>query len=77
VAGVCDRDGAVLVTREDDREEVIRERLKQYELETRPVLNYFRQAGVPMVEVEGAGAAPEAIAAGICGNLAKRGKAAK
>jgi adenylate kinase len=77
VAGICDRDGTVLITREDDRESVIRERLKQYELETRPVLDYFRRAGVPMVEVEGAGAAPEAIAAGICGNLAKQGKATK
>lgn len=77
VAGVCDRDGAVLVTREDDREEVIRERLRQYDLETRPVLDYFRRSGVPMVEVEGAGAAPEEIAAGICGNLAQQGRATK
>jgi adenylate kinase len=77
VAGICDRDGAVLVTREDDREEVIRERLRQYDLETRPVLDYFRRSGVPMVEVEGAGAAPEAIAAGICGNLAQQGRATK
>jgi adenylate kinase len=77
VAGICDREGAVLITREDDRESVIRERLKQYELETRPVLDYFRRAGVPMVEIEGAGAAPEAIAAGICSNLAEQGKATK
>lgn len=77
VAGVCDLDGAILVTREDDRESVIRERLRQYELETRPVLDYFRQAGVPMVEVEGAGAAPETIAADICGNLARQGRATK
>jgi adenylate kinase len=77
VAGICDREGSVLVTREDDREVVIRERLRQYELETRPVLDYFRQAGVPMVEVEGAGAAPEEIAAGICGNLAQQGRATK
>jgi len=77
VAGICDRDGAALVTREDDREEVIRERLRQYDLETRPVLDYFRQVGVPVVEVEGAGAAPEAIAAGICSNLTQQGRATK
>jgi adenylate kinase len=77
LAGICDRDGAVLVTREDDREEVIRERLRQYDLETRPVLDYFRRSGVPMVEVEGAGAAPEEIAAGICGNLVQQGRATK
>jgi adenylate kinase len=77
VAGICDLDGAVLVTREDDRESVIRERLRQYEMETRPVLDYFRRAGVLLVEVEGAGAAPETIAAGICDDLAQQGRATK
>jgi adenylate kinase len=69
VAGVCDREGAALLTREDDREEVIRERLRQYQLETQPVLDYFRQSGVPMVEIEAATAAPEAIVETICGKL--------
>jgi adenylate kinase len=77
VAGICDRDGAVLVTREDDREEVIRERLRQYDLETRPVLDYFRASGVPMVEIEGAGASPEAIVEAICDRLAGQGRATK
>jgi adenylate kinase len=36
VAGICDLDGVQLVTREDDRESVIRERLSQYETQTRP-----------------------------------------
>ncbi|MBV8895015.1 MAG: nucleoside monophosphate kinase, partial [Acidobacteriaceae bacterium] len=35
VSGICDLDGAQLVTREDDRESVIRERLAQYETQTR------------------------------------------
>jgi adenylate kinase len=61
VAGICDRDGATLVTREDDRESVIRERLNQYDLQTRPLLDYFRQMGVAMFEIKGAGAAPEQI----------------
>lgn len=61
VAGICDRDGATLVTREDDRESVIRERLNQYELQTRPLLDYFRQTGVAMFEIKGAGAKPEQI----------------
>jgi adenylate kinase len=69
VAGVCDLDGAALVTREDDRESVIRERLAQYELATRPVLDYFRSAGVAMLEVNGAGASPDSIAQGICAQL--------
>lgn len=61
VAGICDLDGATLVTREDDRESVIRERLSQYDLQTRPLLEYFRQTGVAVFEIEGAGAAPEQI----------------
>jgi adenylate kinase len=61
VAGICDRDGVKLVTREDDRESVIRERLNQYDLQTRPLLEYFRQTGVPMFEIKGAGATPEQI----------------
>ncbi len=66
VAGICDLDGAALVTREDDRESVIRERLQQYESQTRPLLNYFRQAGVPVFEIRGAGATPEEISRQIC-----------
>jgi adenylate kinase len=75
--GICDLDGAVLVTREDDREPVIRERLAQYDLATHPVLDYFRGAGVAMLEVEGAGAAPDAIAKGICGKLVRHDRAVK
>jgi adenylate kinase len=70
IAGTCDRDGAELVTREDDREDVIRERLHEYESRTSPLLDYFREAGVPVFAVEGAGAPPEEISARICRSLA-------
>ena len=73
VLGICDLDGATLVTREDDREEVIRERLRAYDLQTVPILNYFREAGVPTVEVNGAGATPEEIMRQICDSLAGSG----
>lgn len=72
--GVCDLDGTPLVTREDDRESVIRERLAQYEEATRPVLDYFRGVGVATLEVEGAGAPPDAIAQGICAQLGYCGR---
>jgi adenylate kinase len=39
--GVCDDDGAALIVRKDDREDVIRERLRTYEELTRPVLNHY------------------------------------
>jgi adenylate kinase len=42
---VCDLDGSKLVIRNDDREEVIRERLTAYELQTRPVAEYYHQQG--------------------------------
>lgn len=73
VAGICDLEGAVLITREDDRESVIRERLQQYELQTRPVLDYFAQAGLPMIETQGASRAPEDIVAAICESLSEAG----
>ena len=73
VAGICDLDGATLITREDDRESVIRERLREYESQTRPLLNYFQQAGVPMFEISGAGAPPDQIMRNICDALAKSG----
>jgi adenylate kinase len=41
VEGRCDDDGAALVTRNDDREDVIRERLRTYEEVTRPVLDHY------------------------------------
>ena len=40
--GVCDHDGKVLVTRKDDTEEVVRERLRTYEEQTRPVLAHYQ-----------------------------------
>ncbi len=73
VAGICDLDGAKLVTREDDRESVIRERLHEYDVQTVPILNYFREAKVPVFEISGAGASPEQIMQRICGTLADSG----
>ena len=69
VAGVCDLDGSKLVTREDDRESVIRERLQEYERQTRPILNFFRETGVAMFEIEGGGAVPDEIMHRICDAL--------
>lgn len=53
VLKVCKNDGIKLMIREDDREEVVRERLKAYETQTTPVLKYFRDSGYPCWEIEG------------------------
>jgi adenylate kinase len=41
VDGFCDDDGAPLVMRRDDREDVIRERLRTYKEVTRPVVAHY------------------------------------
>jgi len=58
---VCDRDGARLVIRDDDRESVIRERLEAYERLTRPLLDFYRDRGSPLYEVDGSDGSPEEI----------------
>jgi adenylate kinase len=59
---VCDYDGSKLVVRNDDREEVVTERLKAYDRQTAPVLEYFRETGVDCWDVDGAGpGGPQAI----------------
>jgi adenylate kinase len=60
-AGVCDHDGASLRVREDDREEVVRQRLNAYEQQTMPVLETLKSAGYPYAEVNGEGT-PQEIA---------------
>jgi len=55
---VCDIDGSKLVIRNDDREEVIRERMLAYEQQTRPVADYYQDKG-RLVSVDGSAAADE------------------
>jgi adenylate kinase len=40
--GVCDRCGGTLYRREDDGEETIRTRLKEYEKQTTPLIQYYQ-----------------------------------
>jgi len=42
---LCDRDRTKLVIRDDDREEVIRERLNEFDRQTRPVADYYQAKG--------------------------------
>ena len=52
VQGICDVDGTHLVTRQDDTEEVITERLKAYEQLTLPLVEYYGARG-RLIEVNG------------------------
>ena len=58
---LCDLDGEKLVRRDDDREEVIRARLDAYDRQTRPVLEYFRNNGGRVIEVDASNDPPEAV----------------
>lgn len=53
-SGVCDVDGEPLEQRPDDSEEVIRNRLAVYGLETEPLVDYYNQRGL-VVEIEAQG----------------------
>ena len=60
--GVCDHDGAALLTREDDCESVIRERLRAYHKLTGPILAWY---GVERVRTVDGGLAPAEVARAI------------
>jgi adenylate kinase len=58
--GICDNDGGRLIQRADDNEEAIRIRLKAYEKDTLPLIDYYQRRNA-LRQVDGTGA-PEAIA---------------
>jgi len=43
---VCDRCGTKLIQREDDKEEVIRNRLDVYRKQTEPLIEYYKDKGI-------------------------------
>ena len=60
--GICDIDGSELYQRDDDREDVVRNRVAVFEQDTMPVREHYRALGTPVVTIDGA-RAPEAVAA--------------
>ena len=66
VAGVCDLDGQALVIRDDDRESVIRQRLAEYELQSRPLIEFFRVKGRRLFEIDASDQTPEALLFQVC-----------
>jgi len=51
IEGVCDKCGGQLYQREDDKPEVVKERLKVYEKQTQPLIEYYKKK-IPIIEVE-------------------------
>jgi len=52
VAGICDHDGSELYQREDDKPETVKRRIRVYERQTQPLVDYYRQLGL-LVEIDG------------------------
>ncbi len=69
---ICDKCGGQLYQREDDKPEVIRERLKIYEKQTRPLISYY-QGRVLILNIENdqIDTPPEAITEKIINELRK------
>ncbi|RLA81911.1 MAG: adenylate kinase [Deltaproteobacteria bacterium] len=59
--GVCDRCGGELYQRDDDKEETIRERLRVYEEQTAPLIEYYRKKGL-LRPIDGVGKIEEIFA---------------
>ena len=72
--GICDIEGAELVQRADDTEEVFKERMRAYEALTAPVVEHYRAQG-RFAEVDG-DRPIAAIAAGIVAAVERLRKAA-
>ncbi len=50
--GICDKCGGELYQRDDDREEVVRQRFAVYRKSTQPLIDYYRKKGI-LYEVDG------------------------
>ena len=59
--GVCDKDGAALVQRDDDKPENVKKRMQEYADKTWPLKRFYQERGL-VAEVEGVGT-PEGILA--------------
>jgi adenylate kinase len=74
-SGACERCGGPLVQRSDDREDVVRERLKVYERSTRPLLEYYGKR--PLFRSVDGTQTPDAVAAAIASAIERMGAAAQ
>ncbi|MBC7247061.1 MAG: adenylate kinase [Actinobacteria bacterium] len=59
--GKCDSCGGELYVRDDDREETVRARLREYEAKTRPLVEYYRGEGL-LRDIDGAAGMEDVLA---------------
>ena len=51
VEGICDKCGGILKKRKDDDESIVRHRLKVYQEETYPILEFFKEEGIAVYTI--------------------------
>ena len=56
--GICDKTGEKLIHRTDDREEVVKQRLKAYSRQTEPLIEYYREQNI-LFKIDGCGSPEE------------------
>ncbi len=52
IPGICDKDGAVLYQRDDDKSETVKRRIDVYLTQTAPLIEYYREKNL-LVEIDG------------------------
>ncbi len=50
--GICDKCGSQLIQRDDDKEETVRKRLRVYQEQTEPLIDYYRKKG-KLMDIDG------------------------
>ncbi|MCC6017884.1 MAG: adenylate kinase [Candidatus Verstraetearchaeota archaeon] len=55
---ICDKCGSKLLVRDDDKEDVVRRRFKEYYVKTKPVMEYYEKLGKLRV-IDGSGSVDE------------------
>jgi adenylate kinase family enzyme len=50
--GICDKCGGQLYQRSDDMPDVIKDRIHVYERQTEPILQYYKEKGIPFAEFQ-------------------------
>lgn len=73
--GVCDKDGTTIIQREDDKEIAVERRLKDYDVLTAPLVEYYRQRS-RVHDVDGF-RAPDEVFRSVLGVLGVRNEAAR
>ena len=71
VEGKCDVCGGDLATRQDDKEDTVRERFRVYHEETEPLREYYRKFGI-LVSIDGCGEV-ECVCDRVIASLSDRG----